>query len=104
MSYTARVPIHANKPPKNRNAPCTSIRLDTESDKYEVTSVIGVAPTWRDVWAIIRGRYQPLVRRRKVMTSAGANRVLKEVWADKKFEDQLNGPSFFDWPSEEGPL
>lgn len=57
-----------------------SIRLDNESDEYQAVSVVAVAPTWRDVWAILRGRYKPRVYKRYAITTAGAARVMKQVY------------------------
>jgi hypothetical protein len=70
-----------------------SIRLADESNEYESVSVEAVPPTWRDIWKILRGTYKPVVRRRKVLTVAGASKVLKETWASGEVRDALNQPS-----------
>lgn len=49
------------------------IRLD--GDRYEVTYVVAVTPTRRDVWAILRGRYEPKVQTTGVPTQAGIDRA-----------------------------
>lgn len=69
--------------------PCDSVRLASESDRYKVTSVVAVGPTWRDVWAILRGRYRPLVVKRRRMTVAGMNREIKKVWSTGAVEGQF---------------
>jgi hypothetical protein len=69
-----------------------SIRIDAESDEYEVTSVVPVPPSWRDVWAILRGRYEAKVKKVKRLTSKGMHRELKRVWtADTLYEDLYRG-------------
>jgi hypothetical protein len=36
-----------------------------------------VPPTWRDVWAILRGTYRPEIRVVRQLTAAGLDAVLK---------------------------
>lgn len=68
-----------------KSLPHSSIRLDSESDKYEVVSVVAVKPHgWRDAWAVLRGTYAPLVRRRTVLTMAGMSRAIKDAWTPEK--------------------
>lgn len=67
-----------------------AIRIDAESDEYAVTMVKAVAPSWRDVWAIVRGRYEPKVRKVKSATAAGMDRALKEVWSSPLLEEQIH--------------
>lgn len=59
-------------------------RLVAESDEYQHAWVEAVAPTWRDVWKIVRGRYTPALVRRSRMTMKGADKVIREVWTDEK--------------------
>lgn len=71
------------------------MRIDAESDEYEVVSVVAVKPSWRDVWAILRGRYEPKVRKVKRLTPAGVNRVIKDVWSHPRLTEQLYAGSPF---------
>jgi hypothetical protein len=56
------------------------IRLDAESDEFEEVHVVAIAPRRRDIWAILRGRYVPLVRRRRTSTVAGLARAAKQAF------------------------
>jgi hypothetical protein len=82
------VPIHVAA---KREEPAERDRftLKDESDKYEITVVEAVKPTWRDVWAIVRGRYEPKVRKRRQITVLGMEKALKEVWTADNFAEQL---------------
>jgi hypothetical protein len=40
-----------------------SVILESESSDLWNVHVVAVKPTWRDVWAILRGSYVPRVRR-----------------------------------------
>lgn len=62
-----------------------SIMVKDESSEYQVTSVVAVTPTWRDVWAILRKRYKPKVKWMSTITMAGADKLLKE-----HFTEQVN--------------
>jgi hypothetical protein len=63
----------------------------------EVTSVEAVPPTWRDVWAILRGTYRPKVRVVSRLTVAGTAKMLKEVWGEP-VREALNAKShLFDY-------
>lgn len=86
------VPLHATRIEHVRDV-VPSIRLADESNEYEAVGVVAVKPTWRDVWAILRGTYQPMVTRRKAITTAGAAKVMKETWTDEKVRQVLDGPS-----------
>lgn len=59
-----------------------SILLVAESDEFEATTVEAVPPTWRDVWAILRGRYEPRVRRVKRLTLRGTDRLMKQAYGE----------------------
>jgi hypothetical protein len=69
-----------------------SILLKDETDEYQVTSVVAVPPTWRDIWSILRGRYKAKVQRRGAITTAGAGKVLKETFTPD-IRDALNQKS-----------
>ena len=68
-----------------------SYRDPFRSTKYEDFIVEPVPPTWRDCWAIIRGRYVPTLRTRKRITMAGTDRVLKQVWTADALAPVLSG-------------
>ena len=51
-------------------------------------------PTWRDFWAIFRGRYVARVRVREIMTLAATDLMLKEIWTSDRLEEQLHSPLF----------
>jgi hypothetical protein len=53
-----------------------------------------VPPTWRDVWAILRGTYRPEIRVVRRLTLAGFDAVLKDVW-DDRIREALDQPSAF---------
>lgn len=67
-------------------------KVEALSDEYEITYVVPVAPTRRDLWKILRGKYKPQVKEGKTLTWKGMNRVLKEVWTDPALIAQLRGP------------
>jgi hypothetical protein len=82
---------HASKhvpdlPPVDRQ-PRDSIVL--ESDKWRSISVRAVAPTWRDVWAILRGCYQPKVQRTVAYTAAYYSGVIADVWTSDRIKAQF---------------
>ena len=64
--------------------PKPSIRIDSESDEYEVTTVEPIPPRKRDWWAVLRGRYTPKVKKVKRLTVKGMNRALKQTWTAEK--------------------
>lgn len=71
--------------------PRDSYRIDAESDEYVDILVVAVKPTWRDVWAILRGRYRPKVVRRERLTPAGLLRALKQAWTGSRVGEALYG-------------
>jgi hypothetical protein len=54
-----------------------------------------VPPTWRDVWAILRGTYRPEIRVVQRPTLAAFDAVLKDVW-DDRIRRILDQPSAFE--------
>ena len=54
-----------------------------------------VVPTWRDWWAILRGRYEPRVRVREVMTLAAYDFILRETYTTESLEEVLYAESPF---------
>lgn len=71
-----------------------SIVLEHESDEYRVTSVVAVTPTWRDLWAILRGRYRPKVFRQCAITVLGASRIMEEHYTPQ-LRETMHQPSLF---------
>lgn len=55
-----------------------------------------VPPTWRDFWAIFRGRYVARVRVREIMTLAATDLMFREVYTSDRLEEQLYGSPLFD--------
>jgi hypothetical protein len=39
-----------------------------------------VPPTWRDVWAILRGTYRPEIRVVRQLTAVGMDAALEKAW------------------------
>ena len=70
--------------------PSLMIRLAAESDEDNDVFVVAVAPSWRDVWAILRGRYVPRVVRVSRATPAAIRRTVREVWTAPRVREQLD--------------
>lgn len=68
--------------------PLLSLRLD-ESDEYVTVSVEAIPPTWRDLWAILRGRYRPALKVVRRLTVKGIDRELKAAWTTPKLMEQM---------------
>jgi hypothetical protein len=66
-----------------------------ERTKEFVRIAEAVPPTWRDVWAILRGTYRPEIRVVQRLTLAGFDAVLKDVW-DDRIREALDEPSAFE--------
>lgn len=49
-----------------------------------------VPPTWRDLWAILRKRYEPKLRVRLQMGVAAMDFILAETWTNESLEEQLH--------------
>ncbi len=58
-------------------------------------SIRSVKPTWRDVWAILRGRYQPKIIIGLGITPQQLDRILKETWTGGDLDKELNAGSHF---------
>jgi hypothetical protein len=70
-----------------------TILIPAESNDYVRVVVEAVPPRgWRDAWRVLRGTYQPLVRRRRTATFAGVQKALKEVWCNDELIEQLRSP------------
>lgn len=62
---------------------------DVESDEWTRVGYAADAPRKRDFWKVIRGKWQPEVRRVERLTVAGLNRTLKEVWSAEALKEQM---------------
>lgn len=71
--------------------PTLMIRIAAESDEDHNVFVVAVKPTWRDVPAILRGRYVPRVERIRRATPQGVCRAVSEIWTAPKVREQLYG-------------
>jgi hypothetical protein len=71
-----------------------SDRVVIERTREFVRVAEAVPPTWRDVWAILRGTYRPEIRVVQRPTLAGYATVLKDVW-DDRIREALDEPSAF---------
>lgn len=60
-----------------------------ESGYFELI-VESIPPTWRDLWAILRGRYEPRLHVYELLDVRGINACLKDVWTKDRLEPQLN--------------
>lgn len=86
-----RIPIKADPDAVERRRwlPQALIGLDAESTEETFVFVEALAPTWRDVPAILLGRYRPLVVRRSRMTLAAISRTIKGTWTSEAVHEQL---------------
>lgn len=48
-----------------------------------------IPPTWRDLWAILRGRYQPRLRVVGVLNVQATDYTLRKVWTGDRLESML---------------
>lgn len=69
--------------------PTNVYRLDHKSDKYITTLLRTEEPTWRDIWKIVRGKYKPRLIEYTRLTTAGSEKVIREVWSTE-LREQLN--------------
>lgn len=86
-----RIPIKADPDAVERRRwlPQARIGLAAESTEDLDVWVEAVAPTWRDVPAILLGRYRPLVVRGKAMTASAMIKTIAEAWTGKAVREQL---------------
>lgn len=72
-----------------------------ERNKKYITYVEAEKPTWRNIWAILRGRHQPQLVMHRVLTTHGASEMMKENYT-KPIRDYLNQASVFRFDSDKG--
>lgn len=86
-----RIPLRADPDAVERRRwlPQARIGLAAESTEDLDVWVEAVAPTWRDVPAILLGHYRPLVVRRSRMTLAAISRTIRETWTSEAVHEQL---------------
>ena len=72
-------------------APETYRVPDSEDEDGQRLIVTPSTPTWRDAWAILRGRYRTTLTVGRPTTLKKADRILRETWADG-FKKLNEGP------------
>lgn len=78
---------------KPRPGTYESVSFQDQTKYLGPTVIKAQVPTWRDVWAILRGRYAPKVIVSRKLTVAGVSRVIKRAWSKPRLEKQMKNSS-----------